>query len=68
MDVLETTDISKVVQQLKGAVTKNVGKKKKKKSFHDHIIRNEKAYLKIYEYIENNPLKWELDSLNIWVD
>ncbi len=63
-----TTDISKVVQQLKGAVTKKAGKNIWQKSFHDHIIRNEKAYLKIYEYIENNPLKWELDSLNIWVD
>ncbi len=30
-------------------------------SFHDHIIRNEKDYKKIYEYIETNPLKWELD-------
>ena len=31
------------------------------KSFHDHIIRNKNDYLKIWEYIENNPLKWDLD-------
>ena len=31
------------------------------KSFHDHIIRNKNDYLKIWEYIENNPLKWNLD-------
>ncbi len=30
-------------------------------SFHDHIIRDEKEYKKIWEYIENNPYKWELD-------
>ena len=31
------------------------------KSFHDHIIRNKNDYLKIWEYIDNNPLKWDLD-------
>ena len=30
-------------------------------SFHDHIIRGEKDYQKIWEYIDSNPLKWELD-------
>ena len=30
-------------------------------SFHDHIIRDEKDYEKIWEYIENNPIKWETD-------
>ena len=31
------------------------------RSFHDHIIRNEKEYCKIYEYITNNPITWESD-------
>ena len=31
------------------------------RSFHDHIIRNEKEYLKIWEYIDNNPISWEMD-------
>lgn len=30
-------------------------------SFHDHIIRCEKDYQKIWEYIDTNPLKWKLD-------
>lgn len=30
-------------------------------SFHDHIIRNEKDYQKIWEYVDSNPLKWKLD-------
>ncbi len=29
--------------------------------FHDHIIRDEKAYLNISNYIRNNPLNWEKD-------
>ena len=61
-----TPDISVVVQQLKGAVTKKAGLPIWQKGFHDHVVRNEKSYWKIYEYIENNPLKWELDSLNVW--
>ena len=25
---------------------------------HDHVIRGEKDYLKIWQYIEENPLRW----------
>lgn len=32
------------------------------RSFHDHIIRDEKAYLNISNYIENNPSKWADDK------
>ncbi len=35
------------------------------KSYYDHIIRNEQDYKEIYEYIENNPQKWELDKYYI---
>ena len=31
------------------------------RSFHDHIIRNEKDFQRIWEYIENNPYNWEKD-------
>ncbi len=29
--------------------------------FHDHIIRNHASYLRISEYIWNNPIKWSND-------
>lgn len=50
----------------KMSVTKAIRKIESQKqvwqrSFHDHIIRNQKAYEKIWLYIENNPLKWEED-------
>lgn len=32
------------------------------KSFFDEIIKNEKAYLNICKYIDENPLKWILDE------
>ena len=31
------------------------------KLFHDHIIRGEKDYQKIWNYIEGNPMKWAED-------
>ena len=53
--------ISTIVQQLKGAVTKQTGTTVWQKLFHDHVIRGEKDYLKIWEYIDSNPVKWEED-------
>ena len=32
------------------------------RGFYDHVVRNEKDYEEIYEYISNNPLKWQLDK------
>lgn len=32
------------------------------KTFYDRVIRNDQELLKIREYIQNNPLKWELDE------
>lgn len=31
------------------------------RSFHDHIIRNQAYYEKIWTYIDTNPLKWHED-------
>ncbi len=31
------------------------------RSFHDHVIRNDADYEKIWRYIDTNPLKWKLD-------
>ena len=30
-------------------------------SYHDHIIRGEQDYLKIWQYIDSNPAKWPED-------
>ncbi len=60
-----TPTISRIVQQLKGSISKQVGFPLWQKSFYDHIIRNQQEYEKIYEYIETNPLKWEEDKYHI---
>lgn len=37
------------------------------KSFYDTVIRNDKVYSEIWEYIDENPLKWQLDENYITV-
>ena len=32
------------------------------RNYYEHIIRDEKSYLQIYEYIQNNPILWEQDQ------
>ena len=53
--------VSTVIQQMKGYVTKRVGQSIWQKLFHDHVIRSEKDYLKIWNYIDGNPMKWAED-------
>ena len=53
--------LQKIIGELKSYSTYNFGKEFWQRSFHDHIIRNENDYLKIWEYINNNPIKWNLD-------
>ena len=53
--------VSNVIAQLKGAVTKKIGHPIWQKSFHDHVIRNQKDYEMIWNYMDGNPMKWEED-------
>ena len=55
--------ISRVVQQLKGYVTKNIGVSLWQKLFFDHIIRNRQDYEEHVKYILENPLRWHYDKL-----
>lgn len=57
--------IMSVVNQYKGAVSKAVGHSCWQKSFHDHVVRSEADYQRIWEYIDNNPGKWEEDCYYI---
>ena len=53
--------VSTVVQQMKGAVSKKLGCSVWQKLFNDHVIRSQRDYDEIWNYIEYNPLKWEND-------
>lgn len=56
--------ISTIIGQMKRSVSKQLGFAIWQKSFYDHIIRNEKEYREIWQYIDENPMKWEEDTLN----
>jgi len=54
--------LSTVINQMKGHVTKQIGHSIWQKLFYDHIIRNRDDYLRIWQYIDENPAKWEDDK------
>ena len=58
-----TKSISQRVKSFKILVTKEIGYSIFQRSFYDHIIRDEKDYLKHLKYIDENPIKWKYDEL-----
>jgi REP element-mobilizing transposase RayT len=56
-----TKNIEIIIRSLKALVSKEIGESIWQRSFLDHIIRGEKDYLKIWEYIDTNVVKWEKD-------
>ena len=54
--------VSRMVKQFKGLVTKRIGFSLWQKSFHDHIIRDESEYRRIWQYIDENPQHWDEDE------
>jgi REP element-mobilizing transposase RayT len=53
--------IPALVSTLKRFTNKDIGFSVWQRSFHDHIIRGERDYDRIVEYIENNPRNWRGD-------
>ncbi|HUW05769.1 MAG TPA: transposase [Williamwhitmania sp.] len=60
--------IGAIVRGYKSSVTKQLGllgfnEKIWQRNYHEHIIRDEQSYMKISDYIINNPANWDRDSL-----
>ncbi len=62
--MISAPTVSTVIGSLKRFVSKQIGFSVWQKSFHDHIIRNEKEFLEICDYIDNNPINWVNDIYN----
>ena len=56
-----TAIIPHFVSTFKRFCRKDIGEQIFQRSYHDHVIRSERDYLKIWEYIDNNPAKWNED-------
>ena len=58
--------LSHIIGQFKSAVTKYANAHDIpfmwQPRYHDHIIRNQLEMNRIADYIQNNPMKWELDK------
>ncbi|MCU0436960.1 MAG: transposase [Raineya sp.] len=61
--------ISSFVAVFKSSVTKRIrksqnyeGQKIWQNNYHDHIVRNQDSFNKIYNYIGNNPMMWQKDK------
>lgn len=54
--------ISKIVKHYKANISREIECPIWQKSFYEHIVRNEKEYLKIKEYIKNNVINWKKDK------
>ena len=56
------TTLSDIVRSIKAMVTRELGYSIWQTSFYDHVIRNEADYLRIWQYIDNNPAHWAEDE------
>ncbi len=54
--------IPKFISLFKRYCNREIGNNIFQRSFHDHIIRGEQDYLKIWSYIDTNPQKWNEDK------
>jgi REP element-mobilizing transposase RayT len=55
------TSIPTIMRSLKTLVTREIGFSMWQTSYHDHIIRSEEEYMRIRQYIDENPITWLCD-------
>ena len=67
-----THNLSSVIGAFKSRTTKEInqmmntpGRKLWQRSYFDHVIRNEADYLRIWQYIDDNPAHWAEDEYYI---
>ena len=66
----QNSDCRQIVAQYKSGVSREIhcdcpGSRIWQRSFHDHVIRNQAEYEKIWLYIEVNPQQWHKDCFYI---
>ena len=58
--------IPQYVSTFKTLITKETGFSMFQRDYHDHIIRDEKEYAKIWNYIDANPSNWVTDRFYMY--
>ena len=59
--MISAPSVSTIVAQMKRWASRQAGMALWQKSFHEHVIRGERDYREIWEYIETNPAGWAGD-------
>lgn len=60
MHFFKTMTTNAYIRGVKSGMLPPFQKKLWQKSYYEHVIRNQQDYNEVWEYIENNPLKWIL--------
>jgi REP element-mobilizing transposase RayT len=70
--VLKPNSLGSIIAAFKSSVTKRInelrcspGASVWQRNYYEHIVKNDEELFQIRQYIESNPLKWELDSENL---
>lgn len=58
----ETQRIPRIVAALKRLTNQTAGRCLWQDSYYDHVVRSERDYLRIWEYIDTNPAHWAEDE------
>ena len=53
--------IGNIIRGYKSAVSRKIGFSVWLRNYYDHIIRSEEDYFRIWQYIDENPAKWQND-------
>ena len=56
----QTATVPHFVSTFKRFCNKEIGENIWQRGYYDHVIRNRQDYDEVWEYVENNPLKWAL--------
>lgn len=66
-----SSSVPTIIRGYKSAVTKQINEvyraheiKVWQRGYYEHVIRNEKSFCQIREYIVNNPMNWQQDEMN----
>ena len=70
LDKDNQADLQQIIGQYKSGVAREIRKDHPnmsvwQRSFHDHVIRSQNSYEKIWLYIEGNPQSWDKDCFFI---
>jgi REP element-mobilizing transposase RayT len=61
----KNSQVAKFVSTFKRFCNKEYGKNIWQSRYYDHVIRNQADYNEIWQYIENNPVRWREDTFYV---